>query len=118
MGKEVGGKGWWAGLLGLDFNWFIEGAGADFGDLGANKLSTFMFIAPVVSAQVAPTFVVFVLFVVIGCGCWLLMLLFGAIGCSRPRVGWIPVEFTYIITRKKTTKYIHLRSRRTLSIYV
>lgn len=47
-----------AGLLGLDLSWFMEGAGPALGDRGASKLSTSMLIAPVVSAQVAPNFVV------------------------------------------------------------
>lgn len=63
-----------AGLLGLDLSWLMEGAGPALGDLGARRLSTSMLIAPVVSAQVAPSLVVgFALAVVVGsgrCCCW------------------------------------------------
>lgn len=65
-----------AGLLGLDLSWFIEGAGPALGDLGARRLSTSMLIAPEVSAQVAPSFVVPRWLV--GCGCWV------DNGCSSP----------------------------------
>ena len=66
----------------------MEGAGPALGDRGASRLSTSMLIAPVVSAQVAPSLVVGLALVAVGCCCWL----FGAIGCRRPTgVGWIPV---------------------------
>lgn len=77
-----------AGLLGLDLSWLMEGAGPALGERGASRLSTSMLIAPVVSAQVAPSLVDGLTLVVVGCCCWLL----GAIGCRRPTgVGCIPV---------------------------
>lgn len=87
----IGGVMTWAGLLGLDLSWFMDGVGPALGDLGDSKLSTSMFIAPDVSAQVAPSFVEGLLLVlVVGwCCCWFA----GAIGCSNPTGdGWIPVE--------------------------
>lgn len=65
-----------AGLLGLDLSWFMDGAGPALGDLGARRLSTSMLMAPEVSAQVAPSFVV--ARGLIGCGGWLDK------GCSSP----------------------------------
>lgn len=73
MGMVMPGLGLCAGLLGLDFSWFIDGAGPALGDLGPSKLSTSILIAPDVSAHVAPNLVVGLLLfvgggrVVVGC---------------------------------------------------